>query len=184
MNLSNHLLVSVPQVEDPHFERSVVLICRHDEDGAMGIIINHPTPATVYDLLETVEIEPTEEFYQDDPILYGGPIESKTGFVIHQPAGPWRSTLHISPILGLTTSKDILEAIAMGAGPERILVSTGCAGWEPGQLEEEMYANDWLVGKATTELLFDVPFERRWKEAAKQIGVKDIMHLTQACGHA
>lgn len=182
-SLTNHFLIAMPGLADPNFARSVTLICEHSDKGAMGIVINRPTELKLRDILEQLDIPASDARLADMPVFYGGPVQNHRGFVVHQPLGHWDATLPVTEHLGVSTSRDILEAIAENDGPERCLVALGYAGWAPGQLEREILENSWLYGPANDEILFSVPVENRWKEAARAAGV-DLELLSTDTGHA
>lgn len=183
LSLRNHLLIAMPMLEDPNFFHTVTYICEHNDEGAMGIVINRPTDISLGDLLKQLDIVPDEGLDTTVPVFEGGPVQHEHGFLLHTPVGNWNASLPITEQIALTTSKDILESLAVGAGPERYLLALGYAGWGPGQLEEEISANTWLSGPATLELLFDTPPEKRWHQAAALLGV-DLGLLSSETGHA
>lgn len=179
----NQFLIAMPGMADPNFSSSVTLICEHNDEGAMGIVINRPTEHTLADLFAQLAIDEYEDEIAGQPIFYGGPVTPERGFVLHEPTGAWDSTMSVSPDIRVTLSRDILEAIAAGRGPQRFLMALGYAGWEKGQLEEEMLANSWLTVPASADIVFDTPFSQRWALAARQLGF-DISHLSTDAGHA
>ncbi|SKA13462.1 YqgE/AlgH family protein [Novilysobacter spongiicola] len=181
--LSNQLLIALPSLAETGFSRSVALVCQHDEDGAMGIIVNRPSEYTLGDVLGQMNVEGASEALRGQVVLAGGPVHPERGFVLHDGGMQWDSTLAITEGLFLTTSREILEAMGRGEGPANALVALGCAGWDAGQLEQELADNDWLTAPADTELLFDLPLEARWEAAAGRIGV-DFAHLADYSGHA
>lgn len=183
LSLRNHLLIAMPSLEDPNFFHTVTYICEHNDEGAMGIVINRPTDITLAELLAQLEITPEPELDVTTSVFEGGPVHHEHGFLLHTPIGNWSASLPITEQIALTTSKDILEAIAQGAGPDRYLLALGYAGWGAGQLEEELAANAWLSGPASLALLFDTPVEKRWEEAAALLGV-DLHLLSSDTGHA
>ncbi len=183
LDLTNHLLIAMPGMGDPNFTHSVTYICEHNEEGAMGITINRPLDVNLGDILDHMEISCTAESVRDRPVFMGGPVNIERGFVLHTPAGGWESTLKITDDIGLTTSKDILQALAEGAGPTRALIALGYAGWGEGQLETELAENAWLSAEATPEILFDLPIEERWNAAARILGI-DMNLLSGEMGHA
>lgn len=183
LHLRNHFLIAMPTLEDPNFFHTVTYICEHNAEGALGIVINRPTDITLGEMLEQLSITPEPQLNTTVNIYEGGPVQPEHGFLLHSPLGQWSATLPVTEQVALTTSKDVLEAIARGAGPERYLVALGYAGWGPGQLEEEMAANAWLSGPATPEILFDTPAEKRWEAAAALLGV-DLRLLSNETGHA
>ncbi len=181
--LVNHLLVALPSLLDPGFARSVSLICQHDGNGAMGVMINQPSDYTLGDVLSQMDIASDDEALCARPVLSGGPVHPERGFVIHDDPRDWDSSLTVAEGLYLTTSRDILEALARGDGPANVLVTLGCAGWSPGQLEQELAENSWLTVPADAGLLFDTPLEQRWQLAASRIGV-DLFRLAGYSGNA
>lgn len=182
-SLKNHFLIAMPGMMDPNFAQTVTLICQHNEDGALGIVINRTVDLTVSDILQQMEI-PNEECEQSSQIIhYGGPVQNERGFILHDEPSGWDTTLTIADDVGLTASRNILEAIANNTGPKRHLIALGYAGWGQGQLEREMSENAWLSGIADTELLFSTPVNQRWNEAAKRLGV-DLTLLSREAGHA
>lgn len=184
-NLANHFLIAMPSMLDPVFGGTVIYLCEHNEQGALGVIINKPTDMSMDTLFERIELE-LEIVPQADgtrPVMFGGPVQVERGFVLHNPPNVYSSTMRVSDELALTTSKDILEAAAAGKGPEKILVSLGCAGWSAGQLEEEIGRNGWLTVPAKPEIVFDVPVEQRFAAAMKVLGIDPAM-LAGVAGHA
>ena len=181
--LTNHFLIAMPALEDPNFARSVTYICQHGEDGALGIMINRPLKLELHELLESMKIEADQPATGHQTIFAGGPVHPEQGFVIHQPAGEWTSTLEINDQISVTTSQDIIEAIAHDKGPEKYLIALGYAGWGGGQLEEELAANSWLSGPVDSGIIFDTPPEKRWEAAATLLGV-DLSRLSNDVGHA
>lgn len=180
---SNQLLIALPALHDPHFERGVALICQHDEDGAMGVIVNRASEYTLGEVLNQMSLEPHDEHMARQVVLSGGPVLPERGFVLHDGDRRWDSTLPIGGGLSLTTSRDILEAMSEGKGPEHVVVALGCAGWSAGQLEHELGENSWLTVPADAELVFEVPLEQRWQAAGGRIGV-DMSRMTDYSGHA
>jgi putative transcriptional regulator len=181
--LANQLLIALPSLADPNFARSVALICQHDEDGAMGVVVNRPSEYTLGDVFEQMGIETGDAALGGQPVLAGGPVHPERGFVLHDGERAWDSSLAISDGLFVTTSRDVLEAIARGEGPERATVALGCAGWGAGQLEYELTENSWLTVPADAELLFATPLDARWQAAAGRIGV-DMARMADYSGHA
>ena len=139
VNLTHHFLIAMPAMADPHFSRTLTYICEHNDQGALGIVVNRPLEMTLQALLEQVSIPPAGGKFKSVPIHFGGPVQVDRGFVQHSPLGQWQSTLAVSTEIGLTTSKDILQAVARGEGPGKLFVTLGYAGWAPGQLEHERY---------------------------------------------
>jgi putative transcriptional regulator len=181
-SLANHFLIAMPQLADPNFVRSVTFICEHSATGAMGVVINHLTDLKLRDIFEQLEID-TRSAAAEQPVYLGGPVQNNRGFVLHEPLGHWDSTLAVTDTLGVSTSRDILEAIARDRGPDHFLIALGYAGWGPGQLEREISENSWLNSPANREILFRLPVERRWRAAAELVGV-DLTTLSGEAGHA
>jgi len=182
-SFSNQLLIAMPGMQDPTFGSTVTLVCEHNADGALGIIINRPSDMNLGVLLQQLNIAEIDAEVAAQAVLDGGPVGRERGFVLHSPGRDFESSMTVSPEIRLTMSRDVLDAMAGGRGPEKTLVALGYAGWEAGQLEAEMLANSWLSVPATPELLFDVPFEQRWSAAAGALGV-DIRLLSTDAGHA
>lgn len=183
VNLTRHFLIAMPAMADPHFSKTLTFICEHNEQGALGVVVNRPIDLTVHALLEQIDLKPQSDAAKLIPVHYGGPVQTDRGFVLHSPAGAWQSTLAVSDSIGLTTSKDILQAVAQGEGPAQMLVTLGYAGWAPGQLEREMAQNAWLTVQADPRILFDTPAERRYDAGLKLLGI-DLAMLSDAAGHA
>ncbi len=183
VSFANQLLIALPALSDPHFARSVTLICQHDADGAMGIVVNRRSEYTLGDVLEQMQIEGGGEALRAQAVLAGGPVHPERGFVLHDGDARWDSSLAISHGLYVSTSRDILEAMARGEGPAHATVALGCAGWGAGQLEFELGENSWLTAPADPALLFDMPVEERWQGAAGRIGV-DMARMADYSGHA
>ena len=181
--LANQLLIASPALSDPNFARAVTLICQHDDDGAMGVVVNRPSEYTLGEVLRQMNLASHDPRLDDQIVLAGGPVHPERGFVLHDSARAWESTLEVASGLYLTTSRDILEAMAVGEGPAHAVVALGCAGWGAGQLEYELGENSWLTVPADAELLFTVPLEQRWQTAGQRIGV-DMTRLTDYSGHA
>lgn len=193
-NVAHHYLVAMPSLSDPQFGGSVVYVAEHTAKGAMGLIVNRPSDMTLNALLERIDLLPESspgaagDFLHSSiagaPVFLGGPVQTDRGFVLHEPVGKWSSTLVLNDMVGLTSSRDILEATAAGRGPERVFVSLGYAGWGEGQLDQELAANAWLTVPATDmSLIFDVPAEERFAYAFRILGI-DPFHLSGAAGHA
>lgn len=187
VNLTGHFLIAMPAMTDPFFAKSVTFICDHNEHGAMGIVINRPIDMTLDALFEQIDLQLSDPI-ASMPVYFGGPVQVDRGFVLHQPAGNWQSTISISGDIALTASKDILEAVANGTGPQNLLVTLGYAGWDAGQLEEEISQNAWLTVRAPNvqaqdSVIFKVPSENRFDAAMHLLGV-DLMQLSKDVGHA
>ena len=181
--LSNQLLVALPALHDPHFARSVTLVCQHDGDGAMGVMVNRASEYTLGEVLQQMGISSDSDALQSQIVLAGGPVHPERGFVLHDGEREWDSSLVVGDGLFLTTSRDVLEALARGEGPAQAVVALGCAGWGAGQLEQELIDDSWLMVPAGPELLFDLPLDQRWQAAAGSIGV-DLVNYAGHSGHA
>lgn len=182
-SLTNHFLIAMPGLQDPNFSRTVTYICEHSSEGAMGIVINRPMDLHLGEVLDQLDIAAEAGQISDLPVYLGGPVQTDRGFVIHDGSASYDSTLTVTPEIRVTTSRDILEAIAAGGGPDNRLIALGYAGWSGGQLEQELIANAWLSGPATAEILFATPSAQRWQAAAKLLGV-DLNLLSAEAGHA
>lgn len=181
-NLRNHLLIAMPNLQDPHFAHSVTYICDHGPDGAMGIVLNRPLDLKVGDVFEQLNL-PQDHPISSEFVLAGGPVNTQRGFVLHFDEGKWDSSLRVTDQICLTGSRDILAALSIGQGPTDSLFALGYAGWSAGQLEDELATNAWLTVPASYELLFRTPIELRWSAAAKQLGVDPHLIPTHL-GHA
>ena len=183
VNLTNHFLIAMPNMADPYFSKSLTYICEHNEQGALGVVVNRPIDMTLQALFEQISIPLGETTLRGIAVHFGGPVQIDRGFVLHKPLGEWQSTLAVNQELGLTTSKDILQAVGRGNGPRQILVTLGYAGWAPGQLEHELAQNAWLSVPAKTHVIFDLPAEERLPAAMDLLGV-NFATLSEDAGHA
>jgi len=183
LSLTNQFLIAMPALDDPNFHGTVTFICEHNDQGAMGIVINRPLTMTLGEILSQIQIPTQADEIARQAVYMGGPVQTDRGFVLHNPVGEWDSMLRINDELGITTSKDILQDIAVGAGPRRILVALGYAGWGAGQLEQELADNVWLCGPADISIIFDTPWQQRWEAAAALMGV-DLNQISDQIGHA
>jgi putative transcriptional regulator len=182
-SLTNNLLIAMPGMADPNFNSTVTLVCEHNAEGALGIVINRPMSMNLGGLLEQLSLDDADKTVASSPVLDGGPVGRERGFVLHDPHGTFETSVEVSNDIQLTLSRDVLDAMAAGSGPDKSLVALGYAGWEPGQLEQEMLHNTWLSVPANSEIIFDVPFTERWSVAAEIIGV-DISQMSSHAGHA
>ncbi|HID45099.1 MAG TPA: YqgE/AlgH family protein [Chromatiaceae bacterium] len=182
-SLTNHFLIALPTLRDPNFFRTVTYICEHTAEGTMGIIVNRPSALELTDILQHMDIAETPDTPADMRIFIGGPVQEDRGFLLHSPAKRWDSTLLIEDDLAVTTSQDLVRAIARNEGPEEILFALGYAGWGPGQLEQELQQDAWIFGAASKEILFHTPIEARWEAAATLAGV-DVNLISNIGGHA
>jgi putative transcriptional regulator len=182
--LTGQLLIAMPALADPNFSHAVALICEHTERGALGIVINRPLTMRMGEVFEQMALEPSRPALRDLPVLRGGPVQSDRGFVIHaQNDRGWDSSIEVTDDLTVTTSRDILQAIAAGDGPAQLIMALGYAGWDAGQLETEMRQNAWLNAPCDPSIVFEVPFEARWQAAARVLGV-DMARLSHFSGRA
>ena len=186
LNLANHFLIAMPSMHDPIFGGTVVYVCEHNENGVLGVVINKPTDMTMEVLFDRIDLEVSsaaERHLESEPIMFGGPVQDDRGFVLHTPGAHYSSSLTVTNDVAFTTSIDVLEAVARGQGPERMMVSIGYAGWSPGQLEDELARNGWLTVAADPRIVFDVPIEERYMAAMKLLGFDPLM-LNSEAGHA
>jgi putative transcriptional regulator len=194
INLTHHFLIAMPGLMDESFSRSVVYMCEHSERGALGLIINKPSPMNMQSLFDKVELQLGRPDLIELPVFQGGPVHTERGFVLHdpmshansksgQPESAYASTLAIPGGLEMTTSKDVLEALSTGAGPKRVLITLGYAAWAQGQLESELAENSWLTVGADEQVIFDTPIELRYDSALALLGLQAWMLSPQA-GHA
>jgi putative transcriptional regulator len=183
-SLRDHFLIAMPTMADPHFSHSVIYICEHSPEGAMGIVINVPLSIQLGDVLQNMNIKTDDDVVSQTPVLAGGPIQQERGFVIHRSNNDkWESSLALTKNISITTSKDILMAIANHKGPKDMIIALGYAGWDSGQLEREIAQNTWLCGPADPQVLFDIAPENRWRAAGALLGV-DMDCLSSEVGHA
>ncbi|MCK5725384.1 MAG: YqgE/AlgH family protein [Thiotrichaceae bacterium] len=181
--LQNQLLIAMPGMSDPQFEHNVILVARHTDQGCFGLCINQPSETNLGDLFEHLNIDVMDSNINHKQILKGGPVQPEQGFILHDSDQRWENTLPVSNELAVTASKDILKDIADNKGPSNFLLILGCASWTAGQIEAEMLDNVWLTCPVESNILFEVPFHRRWKEASKTLGV-DVSLMTEFSGHA
>jgi len=188
LNLTGQILIAMPAMEDPYFSKSVILVCNHDQDGAMGMILNHPLQLNVGDLFEQLDMECHVQQQQERQVHFGGPVQVERGFVLHTPATEFKTTLDLSEGLAMTSSKDILEAAARDEAPQDMFIALGYTGWSAGQLEEEIQANTWLTlpladDQQLHKLIFKLPNDDKLTWAMQQLGV-DFATLSEVAGHA
>jgi putative transcriptional regulator len=183
INLTHHFLIAMPNMADPYFSKTLTYVCEHNDQGALGVVVNRPIDMTLQALFERLSLTLKHKDLSDAPIYFGGPVQTDRGFVLHEPAGNWQSTLRVRDAIGLTTSKDILEAVGRGEGPQKLLVTLGYAGWSAGQLEHELGQNAWLTVEAKDAIIFDLPSEERLPAAMELLGV-DYARLADSAGHA
>ena len=188
INLTHHFLIAMPGLEDEGFAKSVIYMCEHSGRGALGLIINKPSDISLKNLFDKVELPLRREDLAQSPVFQGGPVQTERGFVLHESMMPghesvYASTMSIPGGLEMTTSKDVLEALSMGAGPRRIFVSLGYSSWGEGQLESEISDNSWLTVEADLGVIFDTPVEQRYDKALMLLGFESWM-LSPDAGHA
>lgn len=183
-NLSNHLLVAMPSLDDPNFSQTVSLICEHSpEKGALGIVLNRPLPMTLSEVLQQMRLEAVNTSIGARSVLRGGPVNKDRGFVIHRAGGEWDSTHKVSEQIQVTTSRDVLAAMARGEGPGDAFIALGYASWEAGQLERELLDNAWLALPVDESIVFATPFDERWPLVWRRLGV-NIHNVSPVAGHA
>ncbi|MBD5802588.1 hypothetical protein AZOA_20170 [Azoarcus sp. Aa7] len=182
-NLTHHFLIAMPGMADPNFSRTLTYIAEHNEQGALGIIVNRPIDMTLGTLFERVELPLDAAGFAEQPVYFGGPVQTDRGFVLHRPAGEWHSTLSVNDEAGLTSSRDILQAIGSTGQPSEVLVTLGYAGWTAGQLEQEIADNAWLTVSADLSIVFELPPEERLAAAMQKLGI-DFTNLSETAGHA
>ena len=186
INLTDHFLIAMPSLEDSCFSRALIYIAEHNEHGALGLIVNRPIEINLATLLEkiSVPLAPEDSIrLGSQPVLFGGPVQTDRGFVLHRPVGQWQSTLMVNQEVGLTSSRDVLLSFARDGQPGEILVTLGYSGWGPGQIEQELAQNSWLSVAASPRILFTLPYEKRLSSAMQMLGV-DLAHLSGMVGHA
>ena len=183
VNLTDNFLIAMPALEDPYFSNALVYICEHNENGALGVIVNRPIDMTLAGLFEKIDIKLVADSVARLPVYFGGPVQLDRGFVLHRPVGLWQSTLAVNSEIGLTSSRDVLAAVASAGLPSEIIVTLGYAGWEAGQLEAELGENSWLTVPAMASILFDLPPEERLPAAMQKLGIS-FSQLSDVAGHA
>lgn len=181
--LNDHFLIAMPAMGDPNFHHSVTYICEHNAQGALGITINRPMNLNLGDIFDQLNLERSPDISESAPILLGGPVQPERGFVIHNPKGQWDSSMETGDQIQVTTSRDVLQAMARGEGPDQAIVALGYAGWTAGQLELEVVENAWLTVQSSPEILFETPYDKRWESAAALLGV-DVKNISNYAGHA
>jgi putative transcriptional regulator len=187
IDLTNQFLIAMPGMADDTFAGTVVYLCEHSERGALGLVINKPIDIKLKNLFEKVELPLDRAELAEQPVFFGGPVQTERGFVLHEKQlgadSPYTSTMSVPGGLEMTTSKDVLEAMSNGAGPSRVLITLGCSGWSAGQLEDEIGRNGWLTVDADPVVIFDTPIEKRYERAVSLLGFDPRM-LSQEAGHA
>lgn len=183
VNLTDNFLIAMPAMADPYFAQSLVYICEHNENGALGIIVNRPIDMNLASLFEKIELPLEQPDIARMPVYFGGPVQLDRGFVLHRPVGQWQSTLAVNGAIGLTSSRDVLAAVASSGQPAEIIVTLGYAGWGAGQLEDELAQNAWLTVPARPDILFEMPPEERLPAAMQNLGIS-FSQLSDVAGHA
>lgn len=183
LDLSHHFLIAMPAMTDPMFAKSLTYVCEHNEQGALGIVVNRPINLTLGELFSQIKMPLNVKELEEMSVHFGGPVQTDRGFVLHEQSGEWQSTMKVKDRVALTTSKDILEAVGLGTGPQHILVTLGYAGWSQGQLEHELSQNAWLSVPANEHILFELSAEERLPAAMALLGV-DYATLSGDSGHA
>ena len=183
INLTDHFLIAMPAMADPYFARTLVYIAEHNARGALGVIVNRPIDMSLGTLLGKIDVPLASEGFAKLPVLFGGPVQTDRGFVLHRPLGQWQSTLVINEQVGLTSSRDILQSVAGKGQPHDLMVTLGYSGWSAGQLEHELAQNAWLTVAAELPILFDLPYEERLASALDLLGVS-LTNLADQVGHA
>lgn len=183
-SLEHHFLIAMPSLDDSWFEKTVIYIVEDNEHGSMGLIINLPHKLNVEDLITHFDYSPNHEStYLDQVVLRGGPVDMERGFILHHPAGHWKSSMVLPDNLAMTVSDDFIEALSQNKAPQQFIVCLGFAGWKPGQLAQELQSNSWLTIPYNQALLFDSPIERKWEIALSTLGISPEF-LTLEAGHA
>ena len=183
MNLTDHFLIAMPAMDDPYFSRTLIYIAEHNDQGALGLIVNRPIDMDLATLFEKIEVPLESPNVGRLPVYFGGPVQTDRGFVLHRPVGNWQSTLAVTSEVGLTSSRDVLQAVGKDGQPGEIMVTLGYSGWGAGQLENELVQNAWLTGPADPRILFELPFEERLPSAMETLGI-DFANLSEKAGHA
>jgi putative transcriptional regulator len=198
-NFTNQFLIAMPALTDPHFSRSLVFICEHNERGALGVIVNRPLDMTLGNLFERVDLKLEDRALAGQPVYFGGPVQTDRGFVLHRtppppppdpalgsdatPASPWQANMRVTDEISLTSSRDILLSMSDQGQPRELIVTLGYAGWSAGQLENEMLQNAWINVPGDPRILFDMPYEERLPAAMQSLGI-DFATLSDVAGHA
>ncbi len=182
-SLVDKCLIATPAIKDPIFSSSLVYMCEHNENGSMGLVVNHETSQVLEDIFEQLDIECRDDSIRNQPVYIGGPVQLEQGFVLHSSAGPWQNSIEVANGIQLTSSLDILQAIAAGKGPQDYLVILGFSGWASGQLEDELQQNSWLTSACSADLLFHEKPENKWQVAFDSLGF-DLSSLSPVSGNA
>ena len=183
LSLTNHFLIAMPTMEDPYFAKSLVFIAEHNDDGALGVIVNRPIDMNLATLFRKIDVPLDLGALGESPVFFGGPVQTDRGFVLHRPLGRWQSTLVVSEEIGLTTSRDVLQSLSRAENPGNMVITLGYSGWGAGQLEHELAQNAWLTVPADPRILFELPHEQKLASALLLLGI-DLTNLAGHAGHA
>ncbi|MDR1709149.1 MAG: YqgE/AlgH family protein [Candidatus Accumulibacter sp.] len=183
IQLTDHFLIAMPAMEDPYFAKSLVYVAEHNDQGALGVIVNRPIDMTLSTLFQRIELPCAPGRMDKLPVFFGGPVQTDRGFVLHRPLGKWQSTLAVNSEIGLTTSRDVLQSAGQAGDPRDMVVTLGYSGWAGGQLEHEIGQNAWLTVPADPRILFEMPYEERLASALELLGI-DLTNLAGQAGHA
>ena len=183
VNLTGHFLIAMPAMADKNFARTLTLVCEHNDQGALGVIVNRPIDMSLDDLFERIDLTLDAPRFQGQPVYFGGPVQTDRGFVLHRPVGEWQSTIDVGNGLALTSSRDVLQSLGGESEPREVLVTLGYAGWQAGQIEWELAQNAWLTVRAEAGIIFGLPPEERLAAAMQLLGV-DYATLSDVAGHA
>lgn len=183
-SLANQFLIAMPSLDESYFGRTIIYLCEHDDDGAMGLVINKPTELSIAKVLSELNlVDEEDEQLNGQHVMSGGPVQTDRGFILHNDNKQWSSSLKLDEQITVTTSKDILAKLNTEQGPQKFIMTLGYAGWSPGQLEQELADNTWLTLEADPELLFNTPVDKCWDKALEKLGVS-IDQLSSMSGHA
>ncbi len=183
INLTDHFLIAMPAMEDPYFAKSLVYVAEHNDQGALGVIVNRPIDMDIATLFQKIDVPFESSSLACLPVFFGGPVQTDRGFVLHRPLGGWQSTLVVNQEVGLTTSRDVLVSVGQDGNPRDIVITLGYSGWGAGQLEYELAQNAWLTVPANSRILFELPHEEKLASALELLGV-DLANLAGQAGHA
>lgn len=183
VNLTGHFLIAMPAMADRNFARTLTLVCEHNDQGALGVIVNRPIDMSLEDLFERIDMTLDSPRFQSQPVYFGGPVQTDRGFVLHRPVGEFQSSIDIGNGLALTSSRDVLQSLGGENEPDEVLVTLGYAGWQAGQIEWELSQNAWLTVRADPQIIFGLPPEERLIAAMQLLGV-DFASLSEVAGHA
>jgi len=183
INLTDHFLIAMPAMEDPYFAKSLVYVAEHNDQGALGVIVNRPIDMDLATLFKKIDVPFESAALARLPVFFGGPVQTDRGFVLHRPLGSWQSTLAVNQEVGLTTSRDVLLSVGQAGHPSDMVITLGYSGWGAGQLEHELAQNAWLTVPANSRILFELPYEEKLASALELLGI-DLANLAGQAGHA